>query len=145
MRHPETAHWDWDALFQLYRHEHGIFSMALWDSASTEPQADGQLHALALGRSSTRRKALRIEYLETYPFGLHPYDGQVFSIVERLAAPYGAFLDATHLELVNPTTGLLGFYSTKGFTQDHGAEGGNVIMRKAIGEGVEDATREEDR
>jgi hypothetical protein len=122
-RHPASAHWDWGALVEERNADPKQFQLAIWEHCVNEQCPARTLHALAIGRTPSSGRSVRIEYIETYPAAGNPFKGSIFPIVHTALTFYGFLLEAKRVEVINPLPTLVGFYSSYGYTFEENVPG----------------------
>jgi len=131
-RHPTTRHWDWDQIVATRNADPKQFQLALWNHAEGQPVSTKHLHALAIGRTSSTGAEVRLEYIETYPFGNHPFRGSVFSIVDVALTFYAFVIDARSIKVVNAARTLVKVYESFGYKPEN-PQAAHVNLVKVIG------------
>jgi hypothetical protein len=101
LRHPDTRHWDWRGFVSQFRACLTPMRVAIWNQTIVDGEQRNALHALAIGRTTSTRAAVKIEAMESFPFGNHPFCGDILGIVTRFSGAHGALLGAERLTFVN--------------------------------------------
>jgi hypothetical protein len=81
-----SKQWDWVQLRQRWSRDDARHEVALWDWPAGAPS--GNLHALMIGGSLRTEEAICSDYLETWPFGNHPFRGKVIPMFIQVIEIY---------------------------------------------------------
>lgn len=123
MRHADSAHWNWDALAEKRNADPKQFQLAIWEYCPENHCPKRKLHALAIGRTPSSGRSVRLEYIESYPAADNPFKGSIFHIVHTALIYYGFILDAKRVEVINPLPTLIRFYTSYGYTFEENVAG----------------------
>ena len=96
LRHPQTRHFRWHDIVAQRNADPAQFQLALWNC----PDGQQSLHALGIGRTSSTKRAVRLEYLESCPFQQNPFAGSVIGIYIAALEAWGVYLGAKSAELI---------------------------------------------
>lgn len=133
LRHEVSRHWDWDRIVEQRNADPKQFQLAIWNQPIGRSCSSKDLHALAIGRTSSTGYAVRIEYIEAYPVEGNPFKGNVFPIAEMALTFYGFLIDAACMKIVNPLPPVVSHYQSRGFmVEDSGS--GKPDLIKLLGE-----------
>lgn len=132
-RHPASAHWDWERLVEQRNADPRQFQLAIWNQQVGQSVSRKNLHALAIGRTSSTGYAVRIEYIESYPKGGNPFRKHVFPIAVTALTYYGFLIDAACMKIMKPLPGVRAYYESQGF-QVEKPRSGCFDLVKMLGE-----------
>ena len=101
--------WDWEKIYtEVYRPKCKRLDLAIYK--------DGQLEGLVLGRISSGRWVIRIDYLEGSPLAKPQLKGNIITIATMFATYVGYSVDAKHIAIVNPVNEKVeDLYKKQGF------------------------------
>lgn len=122
-RHPASAHWDWGKLVKQRNADPKQFQVAIWEHCSHEHCPKRKLHALAIGRTPSSGRSVRIEYIESHPVVDNPFKRSIFPIVHTALIYYGFILKAKRVEIINSLPTLVGFYTSYGYAFEENVAG----------------------
>lgn len=117
LRHAASRNWDWDELVAQRNADPKQFQLAIWNQRKGQPVSTKDLHALAIGRTSSAGYAVRIEYIEGYPAEGNPFQRSVFPIAEMALTFYGFLINAACMKIMNPLPEVVPYYLSRGFVK----------------------------
>lgn len=133
LRHDVSRHWDWEQIVEKRNADPKQFQLAIWNQRAGQPCSSKDLHALAIGRTSSTGYAVRIEYIEAYPVEGNPFRGSVFSITEMALTFYGFLINAACMKIINPLPAVVDHYRARGFVVEDPRSGTSDLI-KILGE-----------
>lgn len=129
-RHEASCHWDWSELVAQRNADPRQFQLAVWNQRDSSCGSIKDLHALAIGRTSSTGHAVRIEYIEAYPATDHPFRGSVWPIAEMALMFYGFLINAACMKVVNPLPTLVPHYRSRGFEIENKGSGKLDLIKR---------------
>jgi hypothetical protein len=108
-----SKQWDWVQLRQRWSRDDARHEVALWDWPAGAPS--GNLHALMIGGSLRTEEAICSDYLETWPFGNHPFRGKVIPMFIQVVEIYAKLAGFRSVLLRNVVKETADRYSPLGY------------------------------
>lgn len=128
-RHEQSRDWDWETIISSFRADPKQFQIAIWHHHRDQERVRKDLHAMAIGRTSSAGAEVRLHYIEAYPADEHPFRGSVFAIVDYALTFYGFLINARQAAIVDPLPGIKPFYEAAGYVRPDGQVAPEVLIK----------------
>lgn len=134
LRHPRSRSWNWRRFVERTYSNPKQFQLAIWnqrvkaDNIYADPTY-ADLHALAIGRTTSHRRTVQVDYVESFPYERNPFKGSVLPLVERAMTYYAFFIEANRLRIVNALPEVVPYYQSRGFVIENPSQRGHNLIK----------------